>query len=227
MSRTLACKSSLLAPPFWRGVVWAICVVRIYIGLENSSQYGFNTISSLGSWIKGPLPQQFIDDQFDLQLQILKRMQEYGMIPALPAFAGHVPEEIASIYTQASVSRSPNWGNFPDQNCCVYMLEPTDPLYQEIGKTFIQEQQRLYNGYTSSLYQADTYNEMQPSQSDIDYLTKASKAVIDSMIKADSNAVWLMQGWLFIDESYWTNEHIEAYLGGVANDRMIILDLYR
>ena len=35
-----------------------------------------------------------------------------------------------------------------------------------------------------------------------------------------------MQGWLFISDS-WTLQRIQAYLGGVENDRMIILDLYR
>ncbi|ETV89522.1 hypothetical protein H257_00774 [Aphanomyces astaci] len=177
-----------------------------------------------GSWVKGPLPQQFIDDQFDLQVKILDRMREYGMIPALPGFAGHIPQEIATIYKNATISRSPNWGNFPDEFCCVYMLDPTDPLYTSIGQTFIAEQRRLY-GYTSSLYQADTYNEMDPAQSDPAYLAKASKAVIDSMTLADPNAVWLMQGWLFLSE-YWTNDRIQAYVGGVPDDKLIILDLY-
>ncbi|EQC35408.1 hypothetical protein SDRG_07118 [Saprolegnia diclina VS20] len=177
-----------------------------------------------GSWVKGPLPQAFIDDQFELQVRILARMRAFGMLPALPGFAGHVPEEVASKFANASISRSPNWGNFPDAYCCVYMLEPTDPLYLAIGKTFVAVQRRLY-GYTSSLYQADTYNEMDPSQSDLPYLAKASKAVIDSMVASDPNAVWLMQGWLFLSD-YWTNDRIEAYVGGVPDDKLLILDLY-
>ena len=42
----------------------------------------------------GPLPQSWIDDQLSLQHQILSRMRELGMIPVLPAFAGHVPKAI-------------------------------------------------------------------------------------------------------------------------------------
>src|SRR5690348_3751178 len=34
---------------------------------------------------------------------------------------------------QANVSRQANWGNFPDQYCCTYMLESTDPLFTKIG----------------------------------------------------------------------------------------------
>nr|AIG55486.1 secreted protein [Thraustotheca clavata] len=177
-----------------------------------------------GSWGKGPLPQEFIDGQFDLQLKILDRMKEFGMLPALPGFAGHIPQEIAKLYPHAKISRSPNWGSFPDDFCCVYMLDPTDPLYTQIGRAFIEQQKHLY-GYTSSLYQADTYNEMDPAQSDPAYLALASKAVIDSMTQADPNAVWLMQGWLFLS-GYWTDERMKAYIGGVPDDKMIILDLY-
>lgn len=177
-----------------------------------------------GSWVKGPLPQAFIDDQFQLQLRILDRYKEYGMIAALPAFAGHIPEELHVKHPNAKWSRSPNWGNFTDEFCCVYMLDAEDPLYLDIGKKFIEEQTRMYN-YTSSLYQCDTYNEMDPDTTDPTELAAASKAVIDSMLAADPKAVWLMQGWLFMS-GYWTKELTKAYLSGVSNDQMIILDLY-
>ncbi|KUF80295.1 Alpha-N-acetylglucosaminidase [Phytophthora nicotianae] len=179
-----------------------------------------------GSWVKGPLPQAFIDSQHALQLKILSRMREFGMIPALPAFAGHVPEEIKVLFPNAKFTRSPNWGNFSDEFCCVYMLDSSDPLYYDIGKTFLEEQRALYD-YTSSLYQCDTYNEMDPDFTDPAKLQAASRAVIDSMTAADRNAVWLIQGWLFENSpDYWTKEHVKAYLDGVPDDKMIILDLY-
>ncbi|KAE9350163.1 Alpha-N-acetylglucosaminidase [Phytophthora rubi] len=179
-----------------------------------------------GSWVEGPLPQAFIDGQYELQLKILERMQEFGMVPALPAFAGHVPEELKTLYPNAKFTRSPNWGDFSDEFCCVYMLDPQDPLYHEIGKTFLEEQRALYD-YTSSLYQCDTYNEMDPDFTDPAKLRGASRAVIDSMTAADPNAVWLIQGWLFVNSpNYWTKERVKTYLDGVPNDKLIILDLY-
>ncbi|KAF0711600.1 Aste57867_5185 [Aphanomyces stellatus] len=175
----------------------------------------------------GPIPLEFIEDQYQLQLRILARMQEFGMVPALPAFAGHVPEELVKLFPHATVRQSSQWGGFPEQFTCVYMLDPTDPLYLDIGRTFIEEQTRLYGGYTSSVYQTDTYNELLPHTSDPAYLHASSKAVIDSMLAADPKAVWIMQGWLFsFMKQYWTNDKIEAYLGGVANNRMIVLDLW-
>ncbi|KAF0690460.1 Aste57867_18192 [Aphanomyces stellatus] len=179
-----------------------------------------------GSWVKGPLAQDFIDSQFELQGKILTRMREFGMLPALPAFAGHIPEELTKLYPAAKTFRSPNWGNFPERYTNVYMLDSSDPLYRVIGQTFIEEQTRLNGGFTSSLYQADTFNEMAPASSDPAFLHAASKAVIDSMTSADPKAVWLLQAWTF-NEGFWQDpKTIEAYLGGVPNDRMILLDLY-
>ncbi|XP_030852816.1 alpha-N-acetylglucosaminidase [Strongylocentrotus purpuratus] len=40
----------------------------------------------------GPIPQSWHTNQLALQHKILKRMRELGMIPVLPAFAGHVPK---------------------------------------------------------------------------------------------------------------------------------------
>ncbi|RHY62813.1 hypothetical protein DYB38_010858 [Aphanomyces astaci] len=175
----------------------------------------------------GPIPLDFIEDQYRLQLRILDRMKEFGMLPALPAFAGHVPAELVTLYPHANVRQSSQWANFPEQFTCVHMLDPTDPLYLDIGRTFIQVQTQLYGGYTSSVYQTDTYNELLPHTSDPAYLRASSKAVIDSMLAADPNAVWIMQGWLFyFMKDFWTNDKIEAYLGGVANDRLIMLDLW-
>ncbi|KAE9358812.1 Alpha-N-acetylglucosaminidase [Phytophthora rubi] len=179
-----------------------------------------------GSWVKGPLPQAFIDNQHELQLRILQRMREFGMIPALPAFAGHVPEDLKLTLPNANFTRSPNWGNFTDEHCCVYMIEPTDPLYREIGKVFLEEQRALYN-YTSSLYQCDTYMEMAPEFTDLSELKGAARAVIDGMTAADPDAVWLMQGWPFVDDpNYWTRPRVKAYLDGVPTDKLIILDFY-
>lgn len=42
----------------------------------------------------GPLPQAWITNKLLIQQKILNRMRSLGMIPVLPAFAGHVPMAI-------------------------------------------------------------------------------------------------------------------------------------
>lgn len=52
-------------------------------------------------------------------------------------------------------------------------------------------------------------------------------STIQSLKSVDPNAIWLMQGWLFYAASdFWTNERVHAYLSGVDNSDMLILDLY-
>ena len=55
------------------------------------------------------------------------------------------------------------------------LLEPTDPLFQAIGKTWIEEQSKLYG--SDHIYQCDTYNEMQPPTADPAYLRRSAAAV--------------------------------------------------
>ena len=39
-------------------------------------------------------------------------MVDFGMIPILPAFAGHVPDAFATVYPEANLTRSARWNHF-------------------------------------------------------------------------------------------------------------------
>jgi len=106
----------------------------------------------------------------------------------------------------------------------VYILDPSDPLFEEIGKKFLEAQTRVFG--TDHLYSADTFNENVPPTSDSSYLDGMSKKVFASM-------AWLirscrvMQGWMFhYNAAYWKPTQIKALLNAVSNDHMILLDLY-
>jgi hypothetical protein len=81
----------------------------------------------------------------------------------------------------------------------VYLVSPTDPLYVELGTKFIALQAQVFG--TDHIYNCDTYNEMVPPTNDPKYLADASAAVYNGMAKADPDAIWLMQGWLFFSAS--------------------------
>jgi hypothetical protein len=66
---------------------------------------------------------------------------------------------------------------------------------------------------------------MSPPTRDPIYLKKASAAVYAAMAASDPDAVWLMQGWLFIS-SWWDAPTTEAYLSGVPAASMWLLDLF-
>jgi len=108
------------------------------------------------------------------------------------------------------------------------MVQPTDPLFLEIGKSFLELQASLYGPIVADVhvFNADTFNENTPVSNASSYLAASATAVFDSMRAADPKAIWLMQGWLFVEDSeFWTDEAIAALLSGVPDDGMVILDL--
>lgn len=143
----------------------------------------------------------------------------------LPAFNGVVPEELKVLYPNSSISQLGPWADFPEEYTCNYILSSTDPLFVEIGSSFIKMQQEEFGQHTH-IYNADTFNENEPTSADPAYLRGSSSSVYTSMITADPDAIWLMQDWLFRnDADFWNDDAIAAYLGGVPDDGMIILDL--
>ena len=176
-------------------------------------------MGNLDGWC-GPLPQSFMDDHEKLQKQILAAERTLGMTPILPAFTGHVPPSFQEKFPKAKV-RTTEWVNFPE----VSILDPGEELFTQIGKMFIQEQVNLYG--TDHYYSADTFNENTPPTNDPQYLSDISAKVFSAMNDVDPEAVWVMQGWLFYHErDFWGENEIQALLGAVPDDKMIILDLW-
>ncbi|PNY17459.1 alpha-n-acetylglucosaminidase-like protein, partial [Trifolium pratense] len=157
-------------------------------------------------------------------------MLELGMTPVLPSFSGNVPAALTKIYPSAKITRLGDW-NTVDADprwCCTYLLDPSDPLFVEIGEAFIRKQIKVQsnirvNALTSmqvTLFGeddqmdedgrivcgdlGDTFNENSPPTSDPEYISTLGAAVYQGISKGDKDAVWLMQGWLFYsDSSFW------------------------
>ena len=134
------------------------------------------------------------------------------------ACAGGVAE---SVFPRRSFSSLPSWFEFPG----THFIDPVDPLFQQIGKAFIEEQTRLYG--TDHLYASDTFIEMSPPSNDPQFLANMSRAVLGAMQAADPQAVWVMQGWLFFNNpNFWQPPQTKALFDAVPDDRMVVLDLF-
>jgi alpha-N-acetylglucosaminidase len=170
---------------------------------------------------------EWITSQFELQKNITKRMVELGMIPILPAFTGFVPRAITRVLPNANVVNGSDWSGFPAEYSNVTFLEPDDPAFEMLQKSFISKQAEAYGNITH-IYTLDQFNENDPSSGDVGYLRNVSYNTWQSLKAADSEAIWMMQGWLFYSlESFWTDDRIEAFLGGVEVDTdMLIIDLF-
>lgn len=65
----------------------------------------------------GPLSANWHNYTIRLQHQILRRMRDLGIVPVLPAFAGHVPRAFAKLFPNANMTKIDPWNKFEDKYC--------------------------------------------------------------------------------------------------------------
>jgi alpha-N-acetylglucosaminidase len=206
------------------------------IGLTDSEILSYFSGPAFQSWNRfgniqaswgGELSMEWINNQADLQKNITQRMVDLGMTPVLPSFTGFVPNAIRRVLPDAEIVQvGSDWGAFPAPYSNVTFLEPVDPNFAILQKSFISKQAAAYGNITH-VYTLDQYNENDPYSGDLGYLRNISYGTWQSLKAADPQAVWMMQGWLFFAlSSFWTDDKIEAYLAGVEVDSdMIVIDL--
>ena len=143
----------------------------------------------------GPLDNGWIKKQADLQKQIVNQIRLFGMINVLPGFAGHVPGALQRVYPNASFINSAEWNGFGSNYSKDYFLQPDDPLFVNLGKQYYQTLVAEFG--TDHYYSADAFNEMDPTSTDVNFLASTNEKIYAAMVSVDTQAVYLMQGWLF------------------------------
>lgn len=177
------------------------------------------------SGIDGPLNEDWHQQQIELQHKILKRMRELGMKPICPGFPGFIPKAFQRLHPELKIIET-HWGGAFNN----WMVSPQEPLFQEIGTAFIQEWEKEFGecGY----YLVDSFNEMDipfPEKGNPErYAMAASygEKVYESIKRANPDAVWVMQGWMFGYQRYiWDYETLGALVSKVPDQKMLLLDL--
>lgn len=195
--------------------------VRSYF--TGPSHLPWHRMQNIDRW-QGPLPDSWIVNQEELQKKITARERELGMKPVLPAFSGHVPRELKQLHPESDIRSLGKWAGFPEEYHC-WFLDPMDPLYTEIQKKFLSEQERLYG--TDHIYGIDLFNEVTPPSWEPEYLARVGRQVYESLRAADNEAVWLQMTWLFyFDRKDWTNDRIEPYITSYPAEKSVLLDYY-
>ena len=182
---------------------------------------------ALYSQVSG-LDEGWMQGQYDLQLTILAAMRAYGMTPVLPGFAGHVPAGMERLFPNAEFTKSSDWCGFNQTFGAVTLLQPSDPTFVVVGTAINKAILAAFgdpSGAEIPHFNADSFNEMQPGNSSLAYLAAANANTYAAMTAADARAVYVMQGWLFL-EDFWTYERTQAFLGSVPIGGMLILDLF-
>lgn len=172
--------------------------------------FAWQWMTNIESWA-GPLPQQWIDRSVVLGKQILERERELGMTPILQGFTGYVPIALKRHYPQADITVKPFWLRyFPPGTA---QLDPLDPLFARLGKTFIGEQTKLFG--TDHLYAGDPFHEGAPPKTYEGYLGKVGKALYEVTVSADPQAKVVMQSWSLREE----------IARAIPQDRLLVMDL--
>lgn len=171
----------------------------------------------------GPLPPAHRHFQQALQQHLVRAQRDLGISVALPAFAGHVPVAMRRVFPDAKYSPAERWNNFPDAFCCSLFVEPSDALFQQIGAMFLRRVQQVYG--SNHIYFCDPFNEIKPRIAEPEYMRSTAQAIYRSMQEVDKDAVWLLQGWMFIEIDYWQDNLIEAFLTAVPRGSILVLDL--
>ena len=183
----------------------------------------WHRMANIDAWC-GPLPKEWLHGQVVLQQKILARERALNMRPVLPAFAGHVPRMLTTLYPNADIKKLDAWDEFeaPYQT---YFLNSEDPLYAKIQRLFLEEQTRLFG--TDHIYGIDLFNEMEAPSYDCDYIAKLSKHVYGSLKAVDKKAEWLQMGWfLYYQRNKWTSDVTKAMLTAVPQGKMTMLDYF-
>lgn len=183
----------------------------------------WHRMTNINGWM-GPLPQAWIDGQASLQKRILQRERAFGMTPVLPSFNGSVPFSFKQKYPQADITQVSQWGGFAD-SYRTYFLSPSDPMFRELQKEFLEEQEKMFG--TNHLYALDAFNEVSPPSWEPSVLASMGANISRSLTLADSQAVWVQMAWfLYNDKNRWTPAVTQAFLEAIPKGKLLMLDYY-
>ena len=173
--------------------------------------------------LAGPISPAWRANKAELGKKIVARCRELGITPVLSGFNGHVPEALVKrLHPHANHTRARPWNGFYCTDVgsdavasplaasppavappygCGFELEPTDPLFLEVGARFIRKQAETF-GDDLHFFAAVQFTEEIPSaQSTLqptangEYLAAWGHATYAAMANADSEAVWVLDGW--------------------------------
>ena len=157
----------------------------------------------------GPLPKSWIDSHIELGQKWMARARELGMTPIRQGFSGNVPRLLKQKHPEAGIAIQPSWCGFRGSA----QLDPTDPLFTRLGRTFMEENIKLFG--SGHVWAADPFHESAPPKPGAEYLDAVGKSIYGLMKDADPQALWAMMSWSIRKE----------IAGAVPKGDLLVLDL--
>lgn len=176
--------------------------------LAGPGHFAWQWMQNLQSY-GGPLPKSWIDKHIELGKKIMERELELGMQPIQQGFSGYVPRELKEKYPDAKIQLQRSWCGFKG----AAQLDPTDPLFQQLGKDFLEEEKKLFGAH--GVYAADPFHESKPPVDTPEYLTAVGESIHKLLQDFHPNSIWAMQAWSLR----------EPIVKAVPKEHLLILDL--
>ncbi|MBE6304979.1 MAG: alpha-N-acetylglucosaminidase [Bacteroidales bacterium] len=172
--------------------------------------FGMNNLEGHG----GPNPDWWYARQAELGKKMTQRMNELGIEPVLPGFAGMVPTNFTRKTGIASVGQG-GWVNgFTRPN----ILTPATDGFTGVAANYYKRLEEVMG--TSAYYSMDPFHEGGGSTGGVD-AKLAYSSIYECLAEAQPEAKWFIQQW------QWAGGQWQSVANGVIpQGKLIVLDLY-
>ena len=164
----------------------------------------------------GPVHDSWFVERTELARKNQLAMRKLGMEPCLQGYSGMVPTDIRDYDANANIIAQGNWCSFQRPA----MLRTTDAKFDEYAALFYACQKEVY-GDVSNYYATDPFHEggITGGMNSADI----SREVLNSMLAADQDAIWIIQAWQGNPTTALLNG-LDQVTNGASH--ALVLDLY-
>lgn len=208
---------NLMLDPVGMEAVWQNTLLALGYTEEETLKYiahpaftAWWLMGNLEGW-GGPVSQEVIEQQKELQQKILKRMKGLGIEPVIQGFYGIIPTTLKDKMNVKVVPQGEWAGGFerPD------FLDPMDPAFDRIATVYYAQMKLLY-GSDIKYFGGDPFHEG-GSSGDLDIPLSAAH-IQQEMMNAYQNSTWVLQGW--------HNNPSKAMLDRLDKEHTLVIELF-
>ena len=164
--------------------------------------------------IGGPVADEWVKGRLEMARANQRWKVSLGMETVLQGYAGMIPNNFGKYQPDVEILQQGTWAGTPRPD----MIRTDGELYDQYAELFYQAQHWAF-GATSNYYAVDPFHEggIRPNDLTDDVI---AENVLESLMKYDEDAVWMVQAW-------WANPTNDLLngMGEYREDHVLILDL--
>jgi len=156
-----------------------------------------------------PISMELLNRRSASAKQTIAAMRSLGITPVLPGYYGIVPSDFAQLNPGAHVITQGKWVGFTRPG----WLDPRDPEFDRLAKSFYQHQSALYGD--STIYDMEIFQEG-GTAGDVPVGAAATK-VQQALDRAHPGAFWMLMAW--------GSQPKPELLAGIETSHLLVLDI--